>query len=147
MIHPHPTTKIDPHLARGVYGGVVPATPLEPEYVALRIPNTNYELHLVPTGPITAAPGKRLIGTIRAKARRMDSVGTGGKYIEPVVGRPRRVQGRVIAIDAERGEVLVDAGVPILATPTDARQAPTAFRVGQLVSFDALEGSTLEPAP
>lgn len=147
MIHPHPTTKIDPKLARGIYGGVVPATPLEPEYIALRIPNSNYELHLVPAGAITAEPGKRLIGTIRAKARRMDSVGTGGKYVEPVAGRPRRVQGRVLAIDAERGEVLVDAGVPILTTPTDARQAPTGFRVGQLVSFDALEGSTFEPEP
>lgn len=146
MIHPHPTTKIDPKLARGVYGGVVPATPTEPEYIRLQIPNSNYDLHLVAVGPITAEVGKRLIGTIRVKARRMDVVGTGGKFVEPVTGRPRRVQGRVIGVDEQAGAVVVDAGVPMLVTPTDARQAPTAFRPGQMVGFDALEGSTFQQA-
>ena len=43
-----------------------------------------------------------------AEAKRIDVVTTGGRYVEPVYGRPRRVQGTVIAI--EDGAVVVNAG-------------------------------------
>ncbi|QYO64365.1 hypothetical protein [Leptolyngbya sp. 7M] len=84
----------------------------------------------------------RIIGIIRAKARRIDEVTTGGRYIEPVYGRPRRVQGTVVAIEPDA--VVVNAGMPIHCTPTDPRQRPGDFKPGQFVSFDVLEGATFE---
>jgi hypothetical protein len=107
------------------------------------VPNTSYELHLLPTAEVKTQPGKRLIGTIRAQARRMDVVQTGGQYIEPVMGRPRRVQGTVIAIAGDA--VVVDAGVPVHCRPTDVRQQASQFSIGQFVSFDVLDGSTFTP--
>lgn len=142
MIHPAPTSKIDPRLARGTFLETLPATATKPEYVKLTFPNTRYELYLLPQSPVTTERGKRIIGTIHAQARRIDKVETGGRYVEPVFGRPRRVQGRVIAIDGERGEVVVHAGVPIHCKPTDHRQKATDFHEGDFVSFDVLDGAS-----
>jgi hypothetical protein len=139
MIAPHPTSKIDPVLARGTLLGVHAASATKPAHITFGVPNTNYELHLVPQGTIKAQVGKRLIGTIRAQARRIDVVQTGGQYVEPVYGRPRRVQGTVIAI--KDGALVVDAGVPIHCAPTDARQKAEQFSVGQFVSFDVMDGA------
>lgn len=142
MLTPAPTTRIDPRLARGVFEGPIAATATKPAMVNISFPNTSYQVHLIPVGEVQAEPGKRIIGTIRASARRIDEVKTGGRYIEPVFGRPRRIQGRIIAI--EPGAVVVDAGMPIHCTPTDPRQKPGQFQVGQFVSFDALEGATFQ---
>jgi hypothetical protein len=142
MIAPHPTSKIDPVLARGTLLGVHAASATKPAHITFGVPNTNYELHLVPQGTIKAQVGKRLIGTIRAQARRIDVVQTGGQYVEPVYGRPRRVQGTVIAI--KDGALVVDAGVPIHCAPTDARQKAEQFSVGQFVSFDVMDGASMQ---
>jgi hypothetical protein len=146
MITPSPTTTIDPVIARGTLAEIVSATATRPGYIKFAVPNTSYELHLIPTGAAPSADrvGKRLLGTIRAKARRIDIVETGGRYVEPVFGRPRRVQGTVIKAVADT--VVVDAGIPIHCTPTDARQAAAQFQPGQLVSFDVLDGATFEAA-
>lgn len=142
MISPHPTSKIDSLLARGTLLANLAPTPHKPALVKFGIPNTNYELHLVPAGTITAQVGKRLIGTIHAQARRIDIVTTGGQYVEPLMGHPRRVQGTVIGI--KDGAVVVDAGVPIHCTPTDPRQKAEQFAVGQFVSFDVMDGASIK---
>jgi hypothetical protein len=144
MITPSPTSKIDAGLARGTLGAVVAPTSTKPGHIVFCVPNTSYEMHLIPTGEILAGIGKRLIGTIRAQARRIDIVETGGQYVEPVIGRPRRIQGTVIRVEA--GSVVVDAGVPIHCKPTDSRQAADQFKNGQFVSFDALDGATFTQA-
>jgi len=113
---------------------------MQADSIVFGVPNTSYQMHLVPTSPISVAVGKRLIGTIRVQARRIDVVGTGGQFVEPVFGRPRRVQGTVVRV--EGGAVVVDAGVPIHALPMDARQKAEQFEVGQMVSFDAVAGAT-----
>ncbi len=59
-------------------------------------------------------------------------------------GRPRRVQGSVIAIDGN--SIVVNAGVPVHVEPTDPRQTAASFEVGQFVSFDALDGATFTQA-
>lgn len=148
MITPSPTTKIDPTVARGVFEGaiaeVIGLAP-RPAMVAISFPNTSYQMHLVPVGgveSITTEVGKRFLGVIRAQARRIDVVNTGGRYVEPVYGRPRRVQGRVVAVVGKA--VVVDAGMPIHCTPMDPRQTASQFQVGQFVSFDVLEGATVE---
>lgn len=144
MITPAPTTKIDPKLARGVLAGVTEATETRPAAMTLAVPNTSYELHLIPVGAIRAAAGKRIIGTIRADAKRLDTVKTGGRFIEPVYGRPRRVQGSVVAIDTAANAVVVDASVPIHCRLTDQRQKAADFQPGQFVSCDVLDGAKFE---
>lgn len=139
MLHPAPTTPISPSLCRGVLHEVTPA------HIVIEFPNTNYHLHLKPTGPITTAIGKRIIGTITVSARRVDIVETGGKYVEPLTGRPRRVQGRIASIDARTNELVVDAGMSIHLKLTDPRQRADAFKPGDLVSCDVLEGATFTP--
>lgn len=149
MITPSPTTKIDPAFARGTLAEAVPATATKPAYIKFAVPNTSYELHLVPRGEMSASasadhPAKRLIGTIRVSVRRLDVVGSGGRYVEPVMGRPRRVQGTVVQVVG--GAVVVDAGVPIHCVLTDDRQKPEDFPVGQFVSCDVLDGATFTPS-
>ncbi len=143
MITPSPTTRIDPTLARGTLLEVVAETATKPGYIRFGIPNTNYELHLRPEGQIAARVGGRLVGVVKAQSRRIDVVQTGGEYIEPVYGRPRRVQGTVRAVNG--GAVVVDAGLPIHLVPTDARQKAEQFQPGQFVSCDVLDGATFTP--
>lgn len=132
-------------MARGVYEGEIPATPTKPAMVKLTFPNTNYEMHLVPAGKVTTEPGKRIMGVIRAKARRVDVVQTGGRYVEPVYGRPRRVQGSIVAVNEGRRSIVVNAGMPIECELTDERQKAGDFAPGQFVSFDVMEGATFTP--
>ena len=146
MIHPAPTDKIAPTLARGELSEVVAPTATKPGHVVIEFPNTSYQMHLLPAGPIATPLGKRIIGTIRATARRVDLVETGGKYVEPVFGRPLRVQGTVIGGDDHSRTLIVDAGMPIHCKMTDARQIPSMFPKGALVSFDVLDGATFSAA-
>ena len=146
MITPSPTTSIDPVLARGTLLEIVPESGQRPAHLTFAVPNTSYQIALLPIGamPTPDRIGKRLIGTIRAKARRIDVVDTGGRYLEPVYGRPRRIQGTIIKTVGDA--LVIDAGVPIHCTPTDPRQSASQFQPGQLVSFDALDGATFEPS-
>lgn len=137
MIHPSPTTRIDPSLARGTLAQA------GPELITIEFPNTNYRLDLRPVSPVHAAPGKRIIGVIRLDARRIDKVDTGGRYVEPVYGPIRRVQGTVVAIQGDA--VVVNAGMPIHCRPIDPRQKASDFAAGDFVSFDAMPGATFEP--
>ncbi len=146
MIHPAPTTTIDPSLARGVLEAVVPPTATRPGHVVISFPNTSYQMHLIPGAPVASEIGKRIIGVIRASARRVDLVTTGGKYVEPVFGHPRRVQGRVLGTDPTGRGLVIDASVPIHCALTDARQSLADFPVGEIVSFDVLDGATFWPA-
>ncbi len=146
MITPQPTSALDPALARGIFAGLAPATNTRPECIRLALLGTSYDLHLVPTTPIHTQVGKRLVGTVRAQARRVDIVQSGGRYVEPVIGRPRRIQGSILAIDPEHNAILIDASLPIHCELTDPRQHAQDFAPGQFVSFDALDGATFTQA-
>lgn len=145
MITPSPTTKIAPYLCRGVLEQVVPETATKGAYVVVSFPDTSYRLHLVPTTGVSTPVGKKVIGVIRAKARRVDVVQSGGRYVEPVQGRPRRVQGHVVSTESSTNSITVNAGVPMVCVLTDARQSASQFEPGQFVSFDVLDGATLTP--
>lgn len=145
MISPSPTTPIAPGLARGVLAEVLPATATHGPMIVLEIPNTSYRLHLVPATAAGVPVGKRLIGELRGEARRVDAVETGGAYIEPLVGRPRRLQGRIVSVDPASNTVTVGAVVPFVCTLTDARQKPEQFTPGQLVALDLVDGATITP--
>ncbi|MFI4883134.1 MAG: hypothetical protein ACIAQU_11175 [Phycisphaerales bacterium JB064] len=143
MIHPAPTTKIAPGLARGTLKEAVPATATKPAHVRLTFANTSYVLYLLPAAPVKAEPGDKVFGTIQARARRVDRVPSGGRFVEPVIGRPRRVQGRVVAHEGDA--IVVDAGVPMHCSLTDGRQHAKDFPVGDMVSFDVLDGASFTP--
>lgn len=140
MIEPAPTTKIDPTLARAI---LIEDAPAGGGIVKLGFSNTSYQTYLVADGPTGVTPGKRVVGVIAARAKRIDRVKTGGRYIEPTWGRPRRVQGRVIGV--VDGRVVVHAGMPIHCAPTDSRQQASDFAHGDFVSFDVLDGATFTP--
>ena len=128
-----------PSLARGVLAQT------GDDRIVLSVPGTDYQLHLKVLQAPRAAVGKRLIGTIRATARRVDVVHTGGRYIEPVYGRPRRVQGQIVATDLGASTITVHAGVPIVCA-LGAGQRAEAFKVGDFVSFDVMAGATFTPS-
>lgn len=140
MIHPAPTTKVEPGIARGVFEGV----PM-PGMIAIGFPNTSYQTHLRCESPIAAQVGDRIVGVIRCQARRVDVVGAGGKYLEPVIGRPRRVQGRVMDAPTREGCIVIDAGAPLHCELTDPRQRPGDFAPGVMVTFDVPDGASFQP--
>ena len=142
MLDPAPTTKIAPHLARGTLERAIPATATQPEFVVLSFVNTNYQVHLVPAGRVHADATGTVIGTIRGRATRVDTVGGGGRYLEPVQGRPRRIQGRVLATDAKANTITIHAGVPLVCTLTDPRQKAGQFGRGDFVTCDLERGAT-----
>ena len=113
------------------------------EWVQVRVPGTDYRLRLVPVEGLSVAVGDKLDGVIRAQALRMDVIPAGGRYIEPVQGRPRRVQGRVIGGNVSLNEVYVKAGPGVVVTPL-APQRASDFSIGQMVSFDVRDGATIE---
>ena len=116
------------------------------EWVQVRVPGTDYRLRLVPAQGLSISKGDKIHGVIRAQALRMDVIPAGGRYIEPVQGRPRRLQGRVVGGNTSLNEVYVKAGPGVVVTPM-APQRASDFSIGQMVSFDVREGSTLELAP
>lgn len=135
-----PDTATNPNHARGVLESATD------EQIVLSVPGTNYQIHLkvlkAPATPI----GKRIVGTIRANARRVDKVDTGGRFIDPVFGRPRRVQGRIDAVDTTSHTITVNAGgVPIVCTLMKL-QHDAGFAVGDFVSLDVEPGATFTPS-
>lgn len=114
------------------------------EEVVLAIAGTDYRLHLLVDPSMAENDRGELSGVIEADAKRVDVVGSGGRFVEPVIGRPRRVQGRIIGGDATRGAIVVNAGFgPLVCRLTDPRQALGDFATGQLVAFDVLRGAQL----
>lgn len=113
--------------------------------IVLALPGSDYRLHLRIDAPLDARPGDRVHGTIKANARRVDVVTSGGAYIEPVYGRPRRLQGRVLATDPAANTLTVNVGpCPVEATLMPAQKAGD-FMPGMFVSFDVEPGARLDP--
>ncbi len=119
--------------------------------LVLALPGTDYRLLLMVAAGVSdrlpdAGSPTRIAGTLHAQARRIDIVPRGGRYIEPVNGRPRRVQGRVVAINPRPGTIGVQCapGCVVIVTPL-APQTAAHFADGQLVSFDVEPGTRFEP--
>ena len=92
--------------------------------IVLSLPGSDYQLHLETESPVKGEVGKRIRGRIMARARRIDVAadGRGGAYIEPVIGRPRRLQGRVIASDPVANTITVQCAAPFVCTLLDPLQ-------------------------
>jgi hypothetical protein len=131
---------------RGLSDGMIAPTATKPGYLVLTVPGTLYKLHLIPEAGFAASKGARLKGRIVSDTRRVDKVDGGGRFVEPLVGRIRRVQGTVISTDSAANTITVECGggtVPgfeqalvLTAKLGDARQKAADFAPGQLVCFD-----------
>ena len=115
------------------------------DHIELAISDSDYRLHLVTDSPINANVGDRVIGTIHVRAKRVDITGTGGRFIEPIYGRPRRLQGRIVGGDVTDNHIFVACGATVIVTFTDSRQNADDFDIGQIVGFDIERGATFEP--
>src|SRR6185503_18829717 len=112
--------------------------------------NTNYQLRLERQGGGPDAPAVQmnvvLDAILRVTARKIWTVPSGGNFIDPIYGPPRKVQGRIRYLDEE--QMVVQAGAPVLVK---LPQDPEAFDlvrgplvVGGLVNVAALPSATIE---
>ena len=109
--------------------------------ITLAKPGANYALELVALEPVAKSVGDKVRGEIRVQAARMDVIASGGKYIEPVAGPPRRVAGRIIEVDGRANLVVVDAGpFTVVCTPHPLQKA-SRFRVDQMVTMGVKPGA------
>ncbi|MEM1028109.1 MAG: hypothetical protein AAGJ38_08500 [Planctomycetota bacterium] len=113
--------------------------------MVLGIPDTDYRMKLVLEIDPPVAVGQKITGTIHATARRVDVIPAGGRYVEPVFGRPRRVQGRIVGGHGPSRTLYVKAGPALICTLSDERQSPEQFSIGQMVSFDVEAGAVFKP--
>ena len=133
------------HDAEGI--AVLVLKSVSDERLVLAVPGTDYELSLVPTVPassIETPPGKRIRGTVTARALRIHAAIGGGRFIEPVYGAPRIVAGTVLVIREDERRVLVDAVVPMWVSWAD-EQDVAALQPGRLVNFYVESGTAFTP--
>ena len=119
---------------------------VEDDRIVLGLEGTDYRLYLQVSGRINASPNTRIKGRITARACRVDRIRRGGRFIEPVYGRPRRVQGTIIGADPSNKTITVRCGgqCPMVCELT-AKQEVADFPAGSLVGFDVERGTQFEP--
>ena len=133
-----------PHIVRATLLDHKPPAGGRPGLVVLGLPGTDYQLHLQCENPPTPDPFGRVEGRILLQTRRVDVVHTGGRYIEPVYGRPCRIQGSVLQADEAGHSLTVLCVVPFICR-IEPRQSPSDFKPGQLVGFAVYAGARFEP--
>jgi len=112
--------------------------------IVLAIPNTDYRLHLVVNGEVSEEIGRALHGMIDVCANRIDVCDAGGQFIDPVMGRPRTIQGRVRAADTENDVLIVQSKVP-WRVHVKSPQKASDFEFGSLVRFFVDRGAEFTP--
>ncbi|MFI4861551.1 MAG: hypothetical protein ACIAXF_12830 [Phycisphaerales bacterium JB063] len=112
-------------------------------FIELKLPGTDYRPKLRVAADFAGQVGQKVSGVVRAQARRMDVVTAGGRFVEPVFGRPRRVQGMVSGGSVTDNAVYVTAGPRLCITPLPPQQASD-FSLGEMVSFDVEPGASFE---
>lgn len=115
------------------------------DLVTVSVPGTNYRSTFKYAGPAPLHVGQTVAGVIHAPARKAEAVSDGGNYVEPLFGRPRRMQGRVMEQHAKTNELLVQVGYPVWVK-LPAGQTVVAFPVGSRVGWDNAEWPRLELA-
>lgn len=117
------------------------------DYIVLAVPGTDYKIRLVLDGevPNDIEIHDWITGVVKADAQRADLMKAGGRFIEPVYGRPRRIQGRIVGGDVEQNVIVVDCGIKVHAKLMPIQNAGD-FATEQLVGFDIEAGATFTPA-
>jgi hypothetical protein len=108
--------------------------------------DTNYELHLESGEDLSSLIGQKVVGRVRVKARKVYGVPSGGNFVQPVLGTPRIIQGRVLNVDQHA--ITVKAGaIFIVELPTGPDAIDLhhgAIGVASLVNIVALPGASFE---
>jgi hypothetical protein len=112
--------------------------------VTLRVPGNNYRNSFAVTAEGGLAAGSRVRGQVLAPAWKVDRVETGGNYVEPLYGRPRRMQGTILSIDTAANTLTVQVGYEATCVLPDRHRAAD-FAVGQRVGWDNIELPTFVP--
>jgi hypothetical protein len=110
--------------------------------VVLARAGTDYALEL--ESSVDAAIGEKVRGEIRLNAAKITVIETGGKYIEPLEGTPRRVAGRIVEIDRRANLLVVDAGPFVVVCTPGALQKAARFEAGQMVTMGVMPGASFK---
>ena len=120
---------------------------IENNLVVFSPAGTSYELHLVSaTGDMPTPSAQTVSCHIRATARKIWTMSSGGNFITPIYGTPRILQGRVRYL--EEGLAVIQAGCPVIVTlPADGAafdllNGPLAAT--GLVNATLIPGATIE---
>lgn len=139
------TTTPRPVSSRSLLRGVI--AEVRSDAVVVAVPDTDYRVLLMAAEGHGLKSGDRVKGVASAQARRIDAIKSGGAYLEPVNGRPRRVQGRIIDVDVINDTITVFAGAGGIVCRCNGIQNASIFEPDQLVTFDVEPGATFTPAP
>lgn len=107
------------------------------------VPGTSYVLTF-DAGDGAAAlrglAGRVVQGRVEAQALRLHRAGGGGRFVEPLIGAPRIIQGLVRAIDQQGRRLLVETAVPMWLTLAEGDR-PEEFAEGDLVNCYVASGA------
>ena len=119
-----------------------------PDKVVVQIPGTSYQMHLLCPSDPEVSPQGRTRGVIRCNVWKVDLISPGGAFIEPVYGRPRRIQGRVTGhVEQINGLIVTVLGCPVVAHLPSDRWEASQIPEGTLVGLDVYEGASFDPRP
>jgi hypothetical protein len=112
--------------------------------VTLRVPGMNYRNAFAVLGDATSlVAGARVQGKIHAPAWKVDRVELGGNYVEPLFGRPRRMQGTILAVNTTINELTVQVGYEATVRLPERYKAAD-YTVGERIGWDNVEIPTFE---
>ena len=122
--------------------------------VVLGVHGTDYLIELTPTVTGDRFPkprstrNRRIRGFIEGRALKMHRAEAGGRFIEPVHGHPRIVQGTVYEVDQPNDRLLMDVVVPMWITldTTVTGQRASDFAPGDLLNFYLEPGTRFTPS-
>lgn len=107
---------------------------------------TNYQMHLKTSAAYTGPVGVLVDGFVRLDGRKVFTTPAGGRFVQPIFGTPRVVQGRIRA--ATDDSLLLQVGTAVvLKLPAsddayDLSAGPLA--VGAIVNATVLPGASFE---
>jgi hypothetical protein len=113
--------------------------------ITVRVPGMNYQNTFQFKGTLAhpLIAGDRIRATIHAPAWKVDRVAMGGNYVEPLYGRPRRMQGTILSVNAAANELTVHVAYDV-TVKLPAKYAAGDFLVGERIGWDNIEIPLLE---
>jgi hypothetical protein len=111
--------------------------------ITVRVPGMNYQNSFQLKNGISVSAGDRIRATIHAPAWKVDRVDMGGNYVEPLYGRPRRMQGTILSVNAATNELTVQVAYEV-TVKLPAKYKAADYLVGQRVGWDNIEIPVLE---
>jgi hypothetical protein len=114
---------------------------VEDSHVIFSPANTNYEIKLTTSGRYEGPVNTLIEGFVKAAARKVLTVPSGGNFVTPIFGPTRIVQGRIKYLD--QTTMVVQAGLPVIVTLPAADSAYD-LSSGQL-ALDVMVNATILP--